>query len=277
MLFGIVGGRAEDQGESYTWQNIMSYPWLMGCISPKATGPLESRLRWLSSWTAPPFRSRRRLLDQRLPHGASSSLRIAVVGDVWDLEADTKALQFLKPDFVLFTGAPEDHLIIFLAHDGPTGLGSNIDDICGKDRVSQGIGDNGNPVKEGHGTPNAPGRVWPCAQVARTQKMIVQGDDGIIYLNGAIVPRVSPLTRDPNNGQSKTDGGSPGDAPDLAGTARAFTMVYISDKRVVKIAEIWVSLSMAKQPNWRRSRTIELFMLKVTCVCGGIITLPEKV
>nr|GMC61349.1 Calcineurin-like phosphoesterase domain, apaH type [Ipomoea batatas] len=37
----------------------------------------------------------------------ASSVRIAVVGDVhddWDLEEDRKALQYLKPDLVLFTG-----------------------------------------------------------------------------------------------------------------------------------------------------------------------------
>ncbi|XP_031382058.1 uncharacterized protein LOC116196465 [Punica granatum] len=43
----------------------------------------------------------------RAPMASPSSVRIAVVGDVhdqWNLEEDTKALQFLKPDLVLFTG-----------------------------------------------------------------------------------------------------------------------------------------------------------------------------
>ncbi|CBI18669.3 unnamed protein product, partial [Vitis vinifera] len=37
----------------------------------------------------------------------ATSVRIAVVGDVhddWNLQEDTKALQFLQPDLVLFTG-----------------------------------------------------------------------------------------------------------------------------------------------------------------------------
>nr|XP_028954699.1 uncharacterized protein LOC114823361 [Malus domestica] len=42
------------------------------------------------------------------------------------------------------SGAPDDHLVIFLAHNGPTGLGSNMDDICGKDWVFGG-GDHGDP------------------------------------------------------------------------------------------------------------------------------------
>ncbi|KAH7569176.1 hypothetical protein JRO89_XS06G0119200 [Xanthoceras sorbifolium] len=38
---------------------------------------------------------------------SSAAVRIAVVGDVhddWDLQEDTKALQLLQPDLVLFTG-----------------------------------------------------------------------------------------------------------------------------------------------------------------------------
>ncbi|KAK9275618.1 hypothetical protein L1049_022885 [Liquidambar formosana] len=43
--------------------------------------------------------------NARLP--MASSVRIAVVGDVhddWNLQEDTKALQLLQPDLVLFTG-----------------------------------------------------------------------------------------------------------------------------------------------------------------------------
>ncbi|KAE9462624.1 hypothetical protein C3L33_05472, partial [Rhododendron williamsianum] len=41
-------------------------------------------------------------------------------------------------------GAPEDHSVILLAHNGPTGLGSKINDICGRDWVFGG-GDHGDP------------------------------------------------------------------------------------------------------------------------------------
>ncbi|KAI3472348.1 hypothetical protein Pfo_031061 [Paulownia fortunei] len=60
---------------------------------------------------APPFRC---AIPSRPPSGVcccnlpmATSVRIAIVGDVhddWSLEEDTKALQLLKPDLVLFTG-----------------------------------------------------------------------------------------------------------------------------------------------------------------------------
>lgn len=40
---------------------------------------------------------------------------------------------------------PEDHVIVFLAHNGPTGLGSESSDICGKDWVIGAAGDHGDP------------------------------------------------------------------------------------------------------------------------------------
>ncbi|GJN29473.1 hypothetical protein PR202_gb17699 [Eleusine coracana subsp. coracana] len=40
--------------------------------------------------------------------------------------------------------APEGYFVVLLAHNGPTGLGSRIDDICGRDWVPGG-GDHGDP------------------------------------------------------------------------------------------------------------------------------------
>nr|KJB54908.1 hypothetical protein B456_009G054000 [Gossypium raimondii] len=245
---------------------------------------------------------------------ASSSLvRIAVVGDVhddWDLEEDANALQFLKPDLVLFTGdfgnenlelvqdvaalnfpkavilgnhdswstqqfsskkkdrvqlqlewygiqdmegsakriyeaalgTPEDHLVILLAHNGPTGLGSELNDICGKDWVFGG-GDHGDPdlaqaisnLKE---TTNVsiPLVVFghmhkELAHGNGLRKMIVVGTHNIIYLNGAIVPRVKRSTNETSLQASNSDG-----------TYRAFTLVEILNGQVNKISESWVSV-----------------------------------
>ncbi|XP_052884372.1 uncharacterized protein LOC108470653 isoform X4 [Gossypium arboreum] len=245
---------------------------------------------------------------------ASSSLvRIAVVGDVhddWNLEEDANALQFLKPDLVLFTGdfgnenlelvqdvaalnfpkavilgnhdswstqqfsskkkdrvqlqlewygiqdmegsakriyeaalgTPEDHLVILLAHNGPTGLGSELNDICGKDWVFGG-GDHGDPdlaqaishLKE---TTNVsiPLLVFghmhkELAHGNGLRKMIVVGADDIIYLNGAIVPRVKRSTNETSLHASNSDG-----------TYRAFTLVEILSGQVNKISESWVSV-----------------------------------
>uniref|UniRef100_A0A7N0TBK9 Calcineurin-like phosphoesterase domain-containing protein n=1 Tax=Kalanchoe fedtschenkoi TaxID=63787 RepID=A0A7N0TBK9_KALFE len=275
----------------------------------------------------------------RLP--MSRTVRIAVVGDVhddWDLRDDSKALQFLQPDLVLFTGdfgnenvdlvrsiaelkflkaailgnhdswktqqlstkrkdgvqqqlewldfptlklsvvggrpfscggdclfrklilsarygvlnmdesankiyqsaaaAPEEHLIILLAHNGPSGLGSSASDICGRDWVAGG-GDHGDPdlakaiarIKE-DAKLSIPLVVFGHMhkQLAHRQglrKMIVHYDN-TIYLNGAIVPRSQKLP-----GESETD----------QATKRAFTVVDIVDGTVDAISETWVSVS----------------------------------
>lgn len=147
-------------------------------------------------------------------------------------------------------GAPEDHLVILLAHNGPTGLGSNIDDICGKDWVFGG-GDHGDPdltkaiseLKEnakfclplvifGH-------MHKELAYGNGLRKMIVVGDGGIIYLNGAIIPRVRSLTSELTGNTSLNSDEAPRSD---AGSMRAYTTVDISDGRVTKIAECWVSV-----------------------------------
>ncbi|XP_009605944.1 uncharacterized protein [Nicotiana tomentosiformis] len=134
-------------------------------------------------------------------------------------------------------GTPEDHSLIFLAHNGPTGLGAKIDDICGRDWFVGG-GDHGDPdlaqalaqLKEA-----APYSVplvifghmhKQLALGNGYRKMIVVGNDSTIYLNGAIVPRVRP----------------PALTAESEGTSRAFTIAEISNGRVEKIAETWISV-----------------------------------
>ncbi|KAJ6746177.1 hypothetical protein OIU74_028776 [Salix koriyanagi] len=152
-------------------------------------------------------------------------------------------------------GTPEDHMVIFLAHNGPTGLGSNLNDICGKDWVFGG-GDHGDPdlaqaisrVKETTKI-NTPLVVFghmhkELAYGNGLRKMIVVGADKTIYLNGAIVPRVRRLvveqgTDSTNSMNNETSVFSPGSR----GTLRAFTLVEILEGRVDKIAETWVSVT----------------------------------
>ncbi|KAJ6743031.1 hypothetical protein OIU85_017052 [Salix viminalis] len=152
-------------------------------------------------------------------------------------------------------GTPEDHMVILLAHNGPTGLGSNLNDICGKDWVFGG-GDHGDPdlaqaisrVKETTKI-NTPLVVFghmhkELAYGNGLRKMIVVGADKTIYLNGAIVPRVRRLvveqgTDSTNSMNNKTSVFSPGSR----GTLRAFTLVEILEGRVDKIAETWVSVT----------------------------------
>ncbi|CAN4084424.1 unnamed protein product [Withania somnifera] len=134
-------------------------------------------------------------------------------------------------------GAPEDHSIIFLAHNGPTGLGANVDDICGRDWFIDG-GDHGDPDLA-----HALAQLKDSAQYSVPlvifghmhkqlasgngfRKMIVVGNDNTIYLNGAIVPRIRP----------------PSLTAESEGTSRAFTIAEISNGRVEKIAETWISV-----------------------------------
>lgn len=152
-------------------------------------------------------------------------------------------------------GAPEDHMVIILAHNGPTGLGSNLDDICGKDWVSGG-GDHGDAdlaqalslIKE-NGKFCVPLVVFghmhkKLADGNGLRKMIVVGADNTIYLNGAIVPRVKRLNDEQGAGNTSFVTNEPHltTPPKSCGTIRAFTLVEILDGGVDRIVETWVSV-----------------------------------
>ncbi|XP_039071530.1 uncharacterized protein LOC120218699 isoform X2 [Hibiscus syriacus] len=138
-------------------------------------------------------------------------------------------------------GTPEDHLVILLAHNGPTGLGNELNDICGKDWVFEG-GDHGDPdlaqaisLLKQTATFSIPLVVFghmhrELAHGNGLRKMIVVGTDDIIYLNGAIVPRVRPINETSLQASNSN------------GTNRAFTLVEISNGQVDKISESWVSV-----------------------------------
>ncbi|KAK6944386.1 Calcineurin-like phosphoesterase domain, ApaH type [Dillenia turbinata] len=151
------------------------------------------------------------------------------------------------------SGTPEEHSIIFLAHNGPTGLGSEMSDICGRDWVYGG-GDHGDPdlaqaiarLKEDDKFAIALvvfGHMHKGLAYGGVRKMIVIGADQIIYLNGAIVPRVRRLTdvQESSDGSSWNNKG-PLSALDCEGTLRAFTVVEVLDGQVSKIAETWISV-----------------------------------
>ncbi|KAL6606752.1 hypothetical protein ACP70R_042405 [Stipagrostis hirtigluma subsp. patula] len=151
------------------------------------------------------------------------------------------------------TGAPEDHSVILLAHNGPTGLGSRMDDICGRDWVPGG-GDHGDPDLEraisdlqretGVSIPLVVfGHMHKSLAYGRgLRKMIAVGANQTIYLNGAVVPRVkyaqpsSPTTAAPSHE------GSGFTAP----SSRVFTVVDLLDGRVERISEVWVLVSGAR-------------------------------
>ncbi|KAL0282096.1 UNVERIFIED_CONTAM: hypothetical protein Sangu_2971200 [Sesamum angustifolium] len=151
-------------------------------------------------------------------------------------------------------GTPADHSIIFLAHNGPSGLGSNLDDICGRDWIP-GAGDYGDPdlahaisqlkqttklqiklIVFGHMHKN-------LAYGQGLRKMIAIGDDNIIYLNGAVVPRVKPMGKEQANyAVSSNPEKTSAMISNLQGTKRAFTIADISNGNLEKVAETWVSV-----------------------------------
>ncbi|KAF8083782.1 hypothetical protein N665_0751s0001 [Sinapis alba] len=140
---------------------------------------------------------------------------------------------------------PEDHVVLILAHNGPTGLGSQAEDICGRDWSVEG-GDHGDPdleqalcqLKEttelsvplvvfGHMHKELEGGKG-------NRKMVVQDSDKkIVYVNGAIVPRVKETNETPVGAAESESGG----------TVRAFTLVEILDGKIKKVVESWVQVT----------------------------------
>ncbi|XP_020524379.1 uncharacterized protein LOC18436596 isoform X2 [Amborella trichopoda] len=147
-------------------------------------------------------------------------------------------------------GTPDGHSIILLAHNGPTGLGSEMDDICGRDWVPGG-GDHGDPdlaqaiadlksntrlsiplVVFGHMHKNLQLRNG-------TRRMLVLGAEKTIYLNAAVVPRVRGLISKKGSGSTVHN-----DAHEVKskGTIRQFSVVDILNGNLEKIADTWISV-----------------------------------
>lgn len=139
--------------------------------------------------------------------------------------------------------APTEHTLIFLAHNGPRGLGSHPEDICGKDWSLSSFGDHGDPdleealkiVKE-RGTHKV--QLVIFGHMHRTlahnrgfRKMLVVGQDKTIYVNAAVVPRVQNVTgisaSYSNQGQV---------------TERNFTSVDLIYGEVENVTELWVRI-----------------------------------
>lgn len=153
-------------------------------------------------------------------------------------------------------GAPVEHSVILLAHNGPTGLGSRMDDICGRDWVAGG-GDHGDPDLEqaisdlqSEAGVSIPLVVFghmhkSLAYGGGLRKMIAFGANRTIYLNGAVVPRVKQVGKC-TPAMISTSGIDELQGPaSTAPTSRAFTTVDLFDGAVEKISEVWVLVSGA--------------------------------
>lgn len=164
--------------------------------------------------------------------------------------------------------------VILLAHNGPAGLGSRINDICGRDWVDGG-GDHGDPdlaqALSQMKNKNSDSRVCVSLVVfghmhnvlanrGGMRKMVSVGKDETIYLNGAIVPRVikycrSEPVRAKTGGSNRSDGSTDNN---VNGTLRAFTMVEIQDKTIIRITETWVLVAASKLEIARETILYEL-------------------
>ncbi|KAG0580203.1 hypothetical protein KC19_4G156100 [Ceratodon purpureus] len=133
--------------------------------------------------------------------------------------------------------APQTNFLILLAHNGPHGLGSKVENICGRDWVERG-GDHGDPdfeeaiaavKQEGIRVPLVVfGHMHQTLQCGNPLKrtMLVVGPDKTIYLNAAVVPRVRGIMD-----------------PGLTTlTQRHFVLVDIHNSEVEGIFEVWVTV-----------------------------------
>ncbi|XP_073103885.1 uncharacterized protein [Elaeis guineensis] len=153
-------------------------------------------------------------------------------------------------------GTPEGHSIIFLAHNGPTGLGSKVSDICGRDWVFGG-GDHGDPdlaqaISDLQKNTKIPIPIVVFGHMHKElaygnglRKMIAVSPDNTIYLNGAIVPRVKMVQGASSQGTEEDKNQLK--ASDMnGGTLRAFTLFEITEGMVEKISEIWLLVAGSK-------------------------------
>ncbi|EFJ21153.1 hypothetical protein SELMODRAFT_417558 [Selaginella moellendorffii] len=121
----------------------------------------------------------------------------------------------------LILDAPKDHSVVILAHNGPTGLGSESHDICGKDFSGRG-GDNGDPdlaeaIKLCEEECEIPLVVFGHMHRNEGRKMVAALNRKV-FVNGAVVPRREGLNRQ-------------------------FTMVELRDHEVKRVTETWVKVA----------------------------------
>ncbi|CAD5186294.1 unnamed protein product [Musa acuminata subsp. malaccensis] len=162
--------------------------------------------------------------------------------------------QSAKKIYEAALGTPEGHSVIVLAHNGPTGLGSKVSDICGRDWIFGG-GDHGDPdlaqaISDLQRDTQIPiplvifGHMHKALAYGNgLRKMIAVGADNTIYLNAAIVPRVKHILV---NGSGSSMEEQNQFQTSENGTVRAFTIVEFLDGQVEKIMETWVLVAGEK-------------------------------
>eukprot|EP00245_Coleochaete_scutata_P005546 TRINITY_DN19195_c0_g1_i1.p1 TRINITY_DN19195_c0_g1~~TRINITY_DN19195_c0_g1_i1.p1 ORF type:complete len:408 (+),score=68.48 TRINITY_DN19195_c0_g1_i1:53-1276(+) len=155
--------------------------------------------------------------------------------------------------------APFNHHLIFLSHNGPSGLGDRPDDIVGRDWEDEhgppggDFGDrdfetalstvrsNGQPVPL-----VVFGHMHNLLCIPGTRKMVkASPDETTVFVNAAVVPRVRPFTRTRHvdrSGLRSVPAGPEDMQPleDSRGNERNFTVVTLEDGKVTMVEEVWV-------------------------------------
>lgn len=135
--------------------------------------------------------------------------------------------------------APTEHALVFLAHNGPKGLGSRPEDICGKDWSLTSFDDHGDPdlaealsVVKARGSHKLPLVVFGhmhrnLCHNRGFRNMLVVGPDNTLYVNAAIVPRVRNVLHKRSSNQGLE-------------TERNFTLMDMTNGEVEQVIETWV-------------------------------------
>ncbi|MGK7917347.1 MAG: TIGR04168 family protein [Prochloraceae cyanobacterium] len=132
----------------------------------------------------------------------------------------------------------ESDNLIFLGHNGPSGLGDQAEDICGKDWQPLG-GDHGDPdLAEAIARVSNSGKNIPLVTFghmhhrlrhtkSRLRTAVINSTNGTIYLNSASVPRI--VETDGDIGEIR-----------FAARQRNFSLVFMQDGIVSEISLVWV-------------------------------------
>ncbi|MEL6501645.1 MAG: TIGR04168 family protein, partial [Cyanobacteria bacterium J06623_1] len=124
--------------------------------------------------------------------------------------------------------------LIFIAHNGPTGLGNSTESICGRDWKEEG-GDYGDPdLTEAIAQVKKSGKFIPLVTFGHMhhelkiprgkRRKIIEVRDETVYLNAACVPRVIEST---------------------AGEKRSFSLATLQDGVIQTISLVWLDDNFA--------------------------------
>lgn len=145
---------------------------------------------------------------------------------------------------------PQHHNLIFLAHNGPSGLGEQADSICGIDWKLGEQGDMGDmDLHEAIDDVSSRGRSLPLVVFGHMHEMLhrnafprvkrnmfhLDEKRNIAYVNCAVVPRI----RRAQVGENEENGGSGGEAS-APRQQHNFVLIELEEGKVQRVESIWI-------------------------------------